>query len=81
MFQVTNKTLGDEKNTYPTAAIKLVMKRDPSYFVTNVIIPSMFLSYLSLFVFLLPSEEGEKISLQVCKFFSTHRLDSNQVPS
>ena len=65
IFQVANETLGDDRNIYPTAVVKLVIKRDPSYFVTNVIIPSMFLSYLSIFVFLLPTEEGEKISLQV----------------
>ena len=52
-------------NVYPTIIVKLVMKREPSYFVTNVIVPSVFLSYLSIFVFLLPNEAGEKISLQV----------------
>ena len=65
-LQMTNISEGDGlNNTYPTVTVKLVIERDPSYFITNVIIPSLFLSHLSIFVFLLPNESGEKTSLQV----------------
>ena len=53
-------------NKYAAVTVSLELNRRPTYYIINIIVPSAFLGYLSLFVFLLPSESGEKISsLQV----------------
>ena len=55
---------------YPYVVIDLVLKRRPTFYVLNLMVPSVFVSILSVFVFLLPTESGEKISLQITVFLS-----------
>ena len=55
---------------HPTVEVIFILTRRPKFYVLNLIIPSAFVSVLSVFVFLLPAESGEKISLQVTAFFS-----------
>ena len=47
----------------PEAILRLTLKRIPTYFVMNVIIPSVIMTFLSIMVFWLPYESGEKVSL------------------
>ena len=63
-----NETLSGQANvSYPVITILFHLDRLPTYFVVNIVIPSVLISILSTFVFLLPVESGEKISLQVDK--------------
>ena len=62
---------------YPTVNVRLFITRRPVYHVINTMVPTFFLSYLSIFVFLLPNETGEKMSLQVgpsAAFYSTFHV-------
>ena len=47
-----------------------VLKRIPTYFVMNVFLPSICLSFLSAMVFRMPSEAGEKMGLSVTVLMS-----------
>ncbi|KAI8798513.1 acetylcholine receptor subunit delta [Biomphalaria glabrata] len=54
------------------AAIKitLVLKRRPTFFLLNVLLPVVFLAFLNIFVFLIPAESGEKISYGITVLLS-----------
>ncbi|KAK6976634.1 neuronal acetylcholine receptor subunit beta-4, partial [Biomphalaria glabrata] len=42
--------------------VLFVMKRRPTFFLLNILFPVVFLSFLNIFVFVIPAESGEKIS-------------------
>ncbi|XP_046568074.1 neuronal acetylcholine receptor subunit alpha-6-like [Haliotis rubra] len=45
--------------------VTLVLQRRTTFYILNNILPVVFLSFLNIFVFLLPEESGEKVSLCV----------------
>ncbi|XP_067685347.1 neuronal acetylcholine receptor subunit alpha-6-like [Haliotis asinina] len=45
--------------------VTFVLKRRTTFYILNNILPVVFLSFLNIFVFLLPEESGEKMSLCV----------------
>ncbi|XP_071483441.1 neuronal acetylcholine receptor subunit alpha-3-like [Diadema antillarum] len=55
---------------FPDITYTLVLRRKPYFYVTNIIIPHILLSGLSLLVFYLPPESGEKITLSVTTLLS-----------
>ena len=55
---------GDGIN-YPLVGFELHIKRFPAYFLVNTGVPVMLLTILSALVFVLPSDSGEKVSMQV----------------
>lgn len=48
---------------YPDVTFTVVMRRRTLYYGLNLLIPCLLISTLSLLVFLLPADSGEKISL------------------
>ncbi len=50
---------------YPELAYSLVLKRRSAFYVAYLIVPCVFLSALSLLVFYLPAECGEKLTLAI----------------
>ena len=57
-------------NTYPFIYFELVLERVPVYFIFYIILPTVCLSLLSTFVFLLPADSGEKMGLSVTTLMS-----------
>ncbi|XP_067671750.1 neuronal acetylcholine receptor subunit alpha-7-like [Haliotis asinina] len=55
---------------YPYLTVTLTIKRQPSYYVFNIIIPIVLLSILSSLVFALPAEYGDKVSLSMTVLLS-----------
>ncbi|XP_077992639.1 neuronal acetylcholine receptor subunit beta-3-like [Glandiceps talaboti] len=51
--------------TYSVLTYTIVMRRRPLYYVINIIIPGGFMALLTILVFYLPPESGEKISLTI----------------
>ncbi|XP_061171691.1 neuronal acetylcholine receptor subunit alpha-3-like [Saccostrea echinata] len=48
----------------------LYLKRKPLYFVLNIIVPILFLGLLTILVFVLPVDSGEKMSYAITVFLS-----------
>ena len=46
----------------PTVEITLNLKRKPTYFLVNLVIPSLFMTLMTLLVFCLPPDVGEKVN-------------------
>ncbi|KAK0064747.1 acetylcholine receptor subunit beta-like 1 [Biomphalaria pfeifferi] len=42
--------------------VTIVMKRRPTCFIFNILLPVVLLSFLNIFVFVIPVESGEKIN-------------------
>ncbi len=50
-------------NVYPIINVTLALRRRPTFYVNNVIIPGVIFTVMTGAVFFLPSESGEKVSL------------------
>ena len=61
MYEVLDTPL----HSYPVIGICVQLYRRPLYYVLNVMMPTVLLNVLSLLVFHLPAESGEKLSLGV----------------
>ena len=55
---------------YSEVKFNFYLKRKPLYFMTNLIIPCCLMSVIVLFVFLLPANADEKISLSITVLLS-----------
>lgn len=51
-------------------AFILHLRRKPLYYVMNLILPLVLLGFISLFVFVIPTDAGEKMSLAMTVFLS-----------
>ena len=56
--------------TYPMFTVILELHRKPSFYVVVLMLPSILISWISVIGFLLPSESGEKVSLQLTALLS-----------
>lgn len=50
---------------YPDITFNMTLRRKPLFYTVNLIIPCVGISGLSVVVFYLPSESGEKVSLSI----------------
>ena len=50
----------------------LVVWRRPKFFLFNYIQPAVLINIIALFVFLIPAESGEKVTLRTLKIFSAN---------
>lgn len=60
----------DPDSLFPVVGIRITLKRVPTYFVMNVVIPSVLITFLSALVYWLPYESGEKVSLGITVLLS-----------
>ncbi|XP_072013583.1 neuronal acetylcholine receptor subunit alpha-3-like [Amphiura filiformis] len=51
------------EHPYTLLIVEITMKRNPGFYIYNIIAPCMLLSIMTVFVFRVPPESGEKISL------------------
>ena len=56
--------------TYPMYTVTVELQRKPSFYVMILMLPSILVSLISVIGFLLPSESGEKFSLQLTALLS-----------
>ena len=61
---------GEYVLTYPIYIITVELQRKPSFYVMILMLPSILVSMISVIGFLLPSESGEKVSLQLTALLS-----------
>jgi len=55
---------------FPTVRFSLYLRRKPRFYVINIVAPCILLSVLALFVFYLPPDSGEKVSLGITVLLS-----------
>ena len=55
----------DNKLILESVNLQFVMQREPTYFVINIILPTICLSVLSVLVFLIEPDAGEKLGVSV----------------
>ena len=68
LWEMKDKSFTDEDRifeNYATVRFSYTFKRKPLYYIVNVILPILFLFVVSLGVFWLPAESGEKASLGI----------------
>ena len=63
-------SLSDSKIIYPGFTISLELKRKPSFYMIILMLPNILVTAISVIGFLLPSEAGEKVSLQLTALLS-----------
>ena len=59
---------------YPDIIFTLKLRRKTLFYTVNLIIPCVGISFLSVLVFYLPSDSGEKVSLYTIYTLSTQYL-------
>ncbi|XP_070540517.1 acetylcholine receptor subunit alpha-type unc-38-like [Ptychodera flava] len=62
---MVNSYFGMYGSSWSRASYTLVLARRPLYYITNMVLPCMLLAVLTLFVFWLPCDSGEKVSFSV----------------
>lgn len=55
---------------FPTVRFRLHLRRKPRFYLINIVAPCVLLSALALFVFVLPPDSGEKVSLGITVLLS-----------
>ncbi|XP_077997875.1 acetylcholine receptor subunit alpha-like [Glandiceps talaboti] len=50
---------------YSNLVYTLVIRRRPLYYIVNMVVPCLFMSFITLFVFYLPPDSGEKMTLSI----------------
>lgn len=67
-FEVSSTHRRGSVSNRPTAArltFKIVLRRKPLFYITNIIIPCVLIVTLGICVFCLPTDAGEKITLSI----------------
>ncbi|KAK3602107.1 hypothetical protein CHS0354_030456 [Potamilus streckersoni] len=67
---LSTSVVTDETVIFPFIQFNIKMKRRPTFFLVNVILPIIFLGLLNILVFLLPAESGERISFAITVLLS-----------
>ena len=62
--------VGESIITYPVIVVTVELQRKPNFYVMILMLPSILVSLISVIGFLLPSESGEKVSLQLTALLS-----------
>ena len=63
-------TIGEAIITYSIYTVTVELQRKPSFYVMILMVPSVLIGLISVIGFLLPSESGEKVSLQLTALLS-----------
>jgi drug/metabolite transporter (DMT)-like permease len=50
---------------FPSVIYTVILLRKPLYYLINLVLPSVFISFCGVLVFVLPPDSGEKVSMSV----------------
>ena len=60
---------------YLDITFNITMRRKTLFYTVNLIIPCMGISFLTVLVFYLPSDSGEKVDMRIFPFYPQHFID------
>ncbi|CAG2222209.1 unnamed protein product [Mytilus edulis] len=69
-WDLTNVTSVPGPNGWPQLIVQLKLERKPLFVCVSLILPIFLVSFVNVFVFVLPIESGERISLSVTLFLT-----------
>uniref|UniRef100_A0A4W5JIN3 Acetylcholine receptor subunit delta n=1 Tax=Hucho hucho TaxID=62062 RepID=A0A4W5JIN3_9TELE len=61
----TYKNIPIESNKHQDITFYLIIKRKPLFYIVNIIIPSVLISFMATLVYYLPADSGEKMTLSI----------------
>ncbi|KAL3873118.1 hypothetical protein ACJMK2_036274 [Sinanodonta woodiana] len=70
-WTIVSSSVDTKNDSYEaTIEFQITLKRKPLYYVLNIIIPVIMLSFLNACIFVLPAESGERASFSITAFLS-----------
>jgi nicotinic acetylcholine receptor len=60
---------------YLDITFNIIMRRKTLFYTVNLIIPCMGISFLTILVFYLPSDSGEKVGKYITSYLKLHNQD------
>ncbi|KAJ8389570.1 hypothetical protein AAFF_G00118070 [Aldrovandia affinis] len=61
----TYKSIPKESNKHQDITFYLIIKRKPLFYIVNIIIPCVLISFMASLVYYLPADSGEKMTLSI----------------
>ena len=61
----SSASFAERGHAYPVLGISLVLRRNPRFYLMNIVVPFVILSLLASVIFMIPPKTGEKISFGV----------------
>ena len=66
-----NASVGYYPDPFSQLFYYLKLKRKPQYYIMNIVLPCVFITFCGMLVFLLPPDSGEKVSMSVTMLLSS----------
>ncbi|XP_067417141.1 acetylcholine receptor subunit delta isoform X2 [Emydura macquarii macquarii] len=60
-----DKSVSPESSKYQDITFYLIIKRKPLFYIINIVLPCILIAFMAIFVFYLPAESGEKMTLAI----------------
>uniref|UniRef100_A0A8C3HS86 Cholinergic receptor nicotinic delta subunit n=1 Tax=Chrysemys picta bellii TaxID=8478 RepID=A0A8C3HS86_CHRPI len=60
-----DRSVSPESSKYQDITFYLIIKRKPLFYIINIVLPCILIAFMAIFVFYLPAESGEKMTLAI----------------
>uniref|UniRef100_A0A8C8S755 Cholinergic receptor nicotinic delta subunit n=1 Tax=Pelusios castaneus TaxID=367368 RepID=A0A8C8S755_9SAUR len=60
-----DRSVSPDSSKYQDITFYLIIQRKPLFYIINIVLPSILIAFMAIFVFYLPAESGEKMTLAI----------------